>query len=233
MEVAERVVMISLQAKAWLGLAGLAASMGLLIFLTAGTLDYWQAWVFLTIYLGASVLMVLYLTKKDRELLARRMRSGPFAEKERAQKAIMLCATLGFIALLVIPALDRRMQWSHAPPLAAILGDALVLAGWLITFAVLRANSFASATIEIAIGQTVVSTGPYAIVRHPMYSGSLLLLLGTPLALGSYWGLVVVPATLVFLLWRTFDEERFLRKNLQGYSEYCAKTRWRLLPGVF
>jgi protein-S-isoprenylcysteine O-methyltransferase Ste14 len=207
--------------------------MGLLLFVPAGTLDYWQAWVFLTLYLGASVVMVLYLMKQDRALLVRRMRGGPFAEKAAAEKLIMLCTSLAFIALLVIPALDRRMRWSNAPALVAIFGDALVLAGWLITFAVLRANSFASATIEIASGQTVVSTGPYAIVRHPMYAGGLLMLLGVPLALGSYWGLAAVPAMWPFLLWRIFDEERLLRKQLQGYSEYCATTRWRLLPGVF
>jgi protein-S-isoprenylcysteine O-methyltransferase Ste14 len=226
-------VTIGLNARAWLGLAGLAAAMGPLVFIPAGTLDYWQAWVFLALYLGASAWMVLVLMKKDQPLLARRMRGGPFAEKRKAEKAIMLFTNLGFIALLVVPALDRRMRWSHAPPLVAVAGDAIVLTGWLIIFAVFRANSFASATIEIASGQTVVSTGPYAIVRHPMYAGGLVLLLGVPLALGSYWGLLAVPSMWPFLLWRIFDEERLLRKNLEGYSDYCARTRWRLIPGLF
>src|SRR5262249_47789952 len=128
------------------------------------------------------------------------------------------------IALLVVPGLDRRNGWSHVSTIGVVLGDLLVAAGWLIIFMVFRENSFASATIDIAADQKVISTGPYSIVRHPMYVGGLLLFLGMPLALASYWGLVAVAATVPFLVWRIFDEERFLRRNLAGYREYCASS---------
>jgi protein-S-isoprenylcysteine O-methyltransferase Ste14 len=145
----------------------------------------------------------------------------------------MFFASLGFIALLVVPALDHRMHWSHVPPFIVMLGDVLVAVGWLIVLIVLRENSFASATIEVSDNQRVISTGPYAVVRHPMYAGSLLLCFGMPLALGSYWGLLAFAAMTPFLILRLFDEERFLMKNLPRYAEYCAKVHWRLIPRVF
>ena len=114
-----------------------------------------------------------------------------------------------------------------------IAGDVLSALCFCICHLVYKDNSFASATIEIAQGQTVISTGPYAIVRHPMYTGGSLLFIGTPLALGSYWGLLVLPITLPALLWRLFNEERLLAKNLPGYPEYCAKVRWRMIPRIF
>jgi protein-S-isoprenylcysteine O-methyltransferase Ste14 len=114
-----------------------------------------------------------------------------------------------------------------------LLGELLVALWWLIVFFVFRVNSYASTIVEVAADQRVVTTGPYAIVRHPMYAAGMLLFLGMPLALGSYWGLVVIPLTLPFLIWRLFDEERLLSKNLPGYTEYCAKVRWRLIPGLF
>jgi protein-S-isoprenylcysteine O-methyltransferase Ste14 len=222
-----------LDVKAWRGLACLAIVMGLLIFVPAGTVYYWQAWVYLALFFGASILITLYLMKHDPALLARRVSGGPTAEKEQRQKLIMLFMSLGFLALLVVPALDHRLQWSHVPRSGVILGDVFFVVGWLIIFFVFRENSFTSATIEVANGQNVISTGPYAIVRHPMYAGALLYCLGTPLGLGSYWGLAAFVAMLPFGAWRLFDEERFLSQNLPGYTEYCATVRWRLIPGVF
>jgi protein-S-isoprenylcysteine O-methyltransferase Ste14 len=219
--------------KAWLGFLFLAVAMGLLLFVPARTIDYWQTWLFLAVYFTGSLFVSLYLMKQDPALLQRRMRGGPTAEKQREQKLIMLVASLGFIALLVVPALDHRMQWSHIPVSVIVVGDILVALWWLVVFIVFRENSFASATIEVADGQTVVSTGPYAIVRHPMYAGGLLLVVGMPLALGSYWGLLPIGAMMPVLLWRLFDEERFLARKLPGYTEYCARVRWRLIPGVF
>jgi len=219
--------------KAWLGFLFLAVAMGLLLFVPAGTINYWQAWVFLAVYFAGSLFVLLYLMKQDPALLQRRMRGGPTAEKQKEQKVIMLVASLGFIALLVVPALDHRMQWSHVPVSVIVLGDIVVALWWLVVFIVFHENSFASATIEVAEGQSVVSTGPYAIVRHPMYAGGLLLVLGTPLALGSCWGLLAIGAMMPVLLWRLFDEERFLARKLPGYTEYCARVRWRLIPGVF
>jgi protein-S-isoprenylcysteine O-methyltransferase Ste14 len=225
--------MNSLDARVWLGLLWLTVAMAVLIFVPAGTIRYWQAWTFLGIYVGASILVVLYLIKTDRPLLQRRMRGGPTAEKRTPEKVIMSFTSAGFIALLVVPGLDHRMGWSHVPIPVVIAGDAFIAVGWLIILAVFRENSFSSSTIEVSSDQRVVSTGPYAMVRHPMYAGALLMLGGIPPALGSYWGLTALAATAPFLLWRIFDEERFLSGNLPGYAGYCTRVRWRIIPGVF
>jgi len=224
---------MNLNAKAWLGLIVLAFVMATLLFVSAGTLHYWQAWVYLAVFFGASVFHTLYLMKHDPALLQRRLKGGPTAEQERAQQIIMLGTSIGFIALLVVPGLDHRFQWSLVQLPLVIAGNVLIAAGYYIIFLVFRENTFASATIEIAPNQKVMSTGPYAWVRHPMYAGGLLYLLGMPLALGSYWGLLALMATMPFLLWRLFDEEKFLMKNLRGYSEYMQRVRWRLAPGAF
>jgi protein-S-isoprenylcysteine O-methyltransferase Ste14 len=225
--------MKNLGAKAWLSLALLAAVMGLLLFVPAGTAHYWQGWVYLALFVGASALTTLYLLKRDRALLERRMRGGPTAEKRPMQRFIMICTSIGFVALLVVPGLDRRFGWSEVPLALVIVGDALVAIGLSLIFVVYRENTFTSATIEVAENQKVVSTGPYAIVRHPMYASALLYLVGAPLALGSYWGLVPIAAMLPFLIWRLFDEEAFLVKNLPGYAEYRARVRHRLIPFIW
>ena len=225
--------MKNLGAKAWLSLALLAAVMGLLLFVPAGTAHYWQGWVYLALFVGASALTTLYLLKRDRALLERRMRGGPTAEKRPMQRFIMICTSIGFVALLVVPGLDRRFGWSEVPLALVIVGDALVAIGLSLIFVVYRENTFTSATIEVAENQKVVSTGPYAIVRHPMYASALLYLVGAPLALGSYWGLVPIAAMLPFLIWRLFDEEAFLVKNLPGYAEYRTRVRHRLIPFIW
>jgi protein-S-isoprenylcysteine O-methyltransferase Ste14 len=166
-------------------LVGLLLVMGVLIFVAAGTGDYWQAWLFLVCYFAASVVVSLWLMRHDPALLRRRMRGGPFAEQEPRQKIIMTITSIGFVALPVVPGLDRRFGWSGMQGAIAILGDLLLLAGWLGILAVFRANSFAAATIQVASDQKVVSTGPYAVVRHPMYATALLMLLGIPVSLGS------------------------------------------------
>ena len=186
--------------------------------------------MYLSIFTGASLLTTLYLLKSDPALLARRMSGGPTAEKRTTQKIIMVFTSAGFIALLVIPAFDHRFGWSDVPLAVVIASDLLVALGFYFIFLVYRENTFTSATIEIAENQTVISTGPYAIVRHPMYASALLYLLGTPLALGSYYGLLPVAAMVPLLLWRLFDEEKFLATNLQGYSEYQQRVRHRLVP---
>jgi len=221
---------MALAAKAWLALAILTLVMSLLLFIPAGTVHYWQAWIYLSIFTGASMLTTLYLMNKDPALLQRRMSGGPTAEKRGAQKIIMLFTSAGFIALLVVPSLDHRCGWSHVPVGVVIASDVLVALGFYFIFLVYRENTFTSATIEVAENQTVVSTGPYAIVRHPMYASASLYLFGTPLALASYWGLLVITAMIPFLIWRLVDEERFLSTNLPGYSEYQEKVRYRLVP---
>lgn len=225
--------MMVLYRKAFVGLAFLFAVMASLLFVSAGTLRYWRAWVFLAVYFGASIAISLYLIRRDPALLERRMRGGPFAEKEPAQRIIMFITSIGFIALIAIPALDHRFGWSHVPDYAVAAGNLLVLLGWLGIYFVFRENSFASSTIESAAGQRVISSGPYARVRHPMYAAALVMLLGISPALGSWWGVLIVAALLPALIWRMIDEERFLTRNLAGYPEYQDRVRYRLLPLVW
>ena len=214
-------------------LAALILVVGAIIFAAAGTTDYWQAWLFLACYFAASLVVSFWLARNDTALLERRMRGGPFAEGERSQKIIMAITSLGFVALLVVPGLDRRFGWSSMPGSVAILGDLLLLLGWLGILAVFRANSYAAATIQVTSGQTVISTGPYALVRHPMYAAALLMLLGIPIALGSWWGALVLLALIPALGWRLIDEERLLLRDLDGYAEYRRKVRWRLIPYIW
>jgi protein-S-isoprenylcysteine O-methyltransferase Ste14 len=205
-----------LRGRAWVALTGLAVVMGCLLFVPAGTLRYWQAWVYLTIFTGASGFTTHYLMRRDPALLERRMRGGPMAEKRPAQKVIMLGASIGFIALLGVSALDHRFGWSAVPLGGVVARDALVAIGFSLILLVYREN-----------------TGPYAIVRHPMYASGSLYLFGTPLALGSYWAFVPIVAMMPFLIWRLLDEERFLSRTLPGYAEYRKRVPYRLVPFVW
>jgi protein-S-isoprenylcysteine O-methyltransferase Ste14 len=207
-----------------------ALAMAALLFVPAGTLGYWQAWVFMAVFVGASSAIGIYLALKDPELLERRMQAGPAAEKETTQKIIMAFAMAGFIALLIFPAFDHRFGWSKLPPYVVLAGDALVALGFFLTFLVLKENSYSASTVQVVEGQKVISTGPYAIVRHPMYAGALVMLVGMPLALGSWWGLCALLFIVPVLIWRLLDEERLLRKELPGYVEYTRKVPYRLVP---
>jgi len=225
--------MTRLNARAWLGLGVLALVTAFVLFVAAGSARYWQAWVYLAVFDGASVLMTLNLMRHDPALLERRMRAGPLAEKRLAQRIILLFTSIGFIASLVVPALDHRFGWSSVAFGVVVAGDALVALGFYLISFVYRENTFTSATVEIAEGQRVISTGPYAIVRHPMYASASLYLVGTPLALGSWWGFVPIVAMLPFLIWRLLDEERLLATSLPGYVDYQHRVRYRLVPFVW
>jgi protein-S-isoprenylcysteine O-methyltransferase Ste14 len=223
----------SLVGRTILGFTQLIVFLGVALFVPAWTFDFWQAWVYLLIFVGASALITVYLWNHDRKLLESRVKAGPRAEKEKSQKLIQLLASLAFVGTLVLPSLDRRFLWSHVPLVFVIVGNAVVALGFLAVFIVYRENTFTSATIEVAPDHRVISTGPYAVVRHPMYAGALVLLLGTPLALGSWWGLVMfIPMTLVIVL-RLQDEEIFLQRSLPGYTEYCRKVRFHLVPYIW
>jgi protein-S-isoprenylcysteine O-methyltransferase Ste14 len=224
---------VTLNARAWLALAVVTGVMCALLFGAAGTTQYWQAWVYVAIFFAASVFTTVYLMNEDPALLARRMRGGPMFEKERTQRIIMAFASLGFIAILVVPALDHRFGWSTVPVFVVVIGDALVAIGFYFIFLVYRENTFTSATIEVAAGQKVIATGPYAIVRHPMYASGALYIVGTPLALGSYWGFLALAVMMPFLLWRLLDEERILTRDLPGYAEYRERVRYRLVPFIW
>jgi protein-S-isoprenylcysteine O-methyltransferase Ste14 len=205
-----------------------------ILFVFAGTINYWQGWAFVGTLMVSSLLVTIYIALNDRELLESRLRMGPAAENTSAQKVITAVGFLVFVPTLVITVLDHRFGWSpRVPAYVSILGDALAALGIHIYFLVVKENRYAASTIEVVEGQTVVSTGPYAIVRHPMYSGAILVFLGMPLALGSWWGLLFTPLSFGWFAWRLLDEERFLRANLTGYEEYLRKVRYRLVPHVW
>jgi protein-S-isoprenylcysteine O-methyltransferase Ste14 len=219
--------------KAGFGLAQLVVVIGLLLFVPAGTLRFVEGWVFLAVFFGASLAITVYLAKADPALLERRTQAGPAAEKERSQKIIQGFASLAFVSTVVVPALDRRCHWSHAPLPAVIAGDTLVALGFLHVFLVFRENTFTSSVIEVAAQQRVIDTGLYALVRHPMYLGGLVLIAGVPLALGSLVGLATIVPFAGVIVWRLLDEERFLVSRLAGYAAYRDKVRYRLIPHVW
>ena len=161
------------------------------------------------------------------------MSGGPTAEPRRVQRLIMLCASLGFVALLVVPALDHRFGWSRVSLVGVVTGDVLVALGFYLISRVFKENTYTSATVEVAENQKVISTGPYAIVRHPMYASAFLYLVGTPPALGSCWGLLPMAVLTPVLIWRLLDEERLLARDLAGYTEYQKRVRHRLVPFVW
>ena len=224
--------MMNSKVKAWLWFAVGLALIGLALFLCAGTMRYWQAWVYLGAVAVSSGLLTLY-TVKDPILLENRTRAGPVAEQRGTQKIIVGVAGLSVIATYVVSALDHRFGWSSAPPWLSILGDLLILVSMGMVYRVFRENSFGSATVEISKNQRVVSTGPYAIVRHPMYSSAAVYVIGVAFALASYGALIPAILTIFALVWRLLDEEKFLAENLRGYREYCDKVRWRLVPGIY
>lgn len=202
---------------------------GLLV-LPAGTLAYWEAWVYLAILLIPMTLTAAYLLARDPELLERRMRAK---EKDAAQSKIVAFSAVFFLAALLIPGFDRRFGWSHVPLLAVLAADLFVLAGYGLFILVLRENRSASRIIEVEAGQRVVTTGPYAVVRHPMYTAVTLMALATPIALGSWWAFVPVPLLVAVLVARIQNEERLLANELTGYREYMRTTSYRLIPGVW
>jgi protein-S-isoprenylcysteine O-methyltransferase Ste14 len=220
----------NLAGKTLLGFTQLVAVLGVLLFAPAWTLDYWQAWVYWFVFAASSALITTYLWKNDPKLLERRINAGPGAENEKSQKLIQLLATFIFIGAMILPSLDHRFSWSAVPLPEVVAGDVLTALGFLIVFLVFKENTFTAATIAVTVDQKVVSTGPYAIVRHPMYSGALIMLFGTPLALGSWWGLLMFIPMILTIAWRARDEERFLMKNLSGYEQYCQIVRYRLVP---
>jgi protein-S-isoprenylcysteine O-methyltransferase Ste14 len=210
------------------GLVAFAA----LLFLPAGTLDYWQAWVFLAVFCIAS-LSTVYWLKKDPAALERRMHAGPAAETRTVQKVVAAGVYVLFSALLVFSALDHRFGWSPVPAAVSLTGDALVAIGLGIAIFTVIENRYAAATVTVEEGQKVVSTGLYGLVRHPMYVGAMIMIAGIPLALDSWWGLAVLIPYLFGVAFRIRDEERMLTNELNGYREYTQKVHHRLVPHVW
>jgi protein-S-isoprenylcysteine O-methyltransferase Ste14 len=202
----------------------------LLFFLPAGTLDYWEAWVYLAVLFTPMAFALVYLVRNDPELLERRMR---MREREREQKLIIRLSYLWFLLAFLLPGLDRRWDWSQVPTALVIVADVLVLLGYGLFLLVLRENSYASRTVQVEQGQRVISSGPYAMVRHPMYTGLIVLYVASPLALGSYWAVLPALVIIPILVARIINEEKVLRRELPGYEEYTRKTVYRLVPGIW
>jgi protein-S-isoprenylcysteine O-methyltransferase Ste14 len=202
----------------------------LILFLPAGTFAFWEAWIYLTILLIPMSLVMFYFLKKAPELLARRMK---LKEKEVEQKLIIKLAFIPFLLAFILPGIDKRFGWSNVPITLIVVAEILVFIGYILLFLVLKENQFASRVIEVEKGQKVIQSGPYRLVRHPLYMGSILMFVASPLALGSYWA--IIPAIFIIPIYiaRILNEESVLTKELEGYSEYKLKTRYRLIPGIW
>jgi protein-S-isoprenylcysteine O-methyltransferase Ste14 len=225
--------MLNLFIRSLTGLVFLIGILGLALFWSAGTLNYWQAWLYLAVFAACVILITGYLIAYDRRLLQSRLTVGPAAETQRAQQILQGFASLFFLGLYIVPGLDRRFGWSYVSLLLSLLSDAMVVLSLFIVFLVFRANTYTSAIIEVAGGQKVVTTGPYSVVRHPMYSGAMLLLLFTPLALGSWVGVPFALPVILVIAARLLREEKFLQAKLEGYAEYRRTVRYRLVPFVW
>jgi len=210
-------------------LSGIVAT-GAIFFVTAGTIRYWEAWAFMvTVFTPMGVAFAHFL-RSDPELLERRLQAG---EERARQRILVAVASVAWLTEFVVPGLDHRFGWSSVPVAMVAVGDVLVLLGYLVLLRVLAENSYAARTVRVEAGQGLVTSGPYAVVRHPMYAGLTLMLLCAPLALGSYWALIPALATPVILVLRTLDEEKVLLQELPGYRAYMGTTRNRIIPGVW
>jgi protein-S-isoprenylcysteine O-methyltransferase Ste14 len=220
-------------AKRIVGQTGAFLTLFALVFISAGTIDFWQGWLFCLAFLFSMIAIGIYLIKYNRPLLERRMRFGPREESRPVEKIVITLIFLMFGGLMIVPALDHRFAWSRVPDPVVVIANILIVATFGFFLVVLRANSFAASTITVEAGQRVVSTGPYAYVRHPMYAGAVLLMFAVPIALGSWWGLLVAVISTPVLIVRIFDEERALGAELPGYKDYLLAVPYRLVPRVW
>lgn len=203
-----------------------------ILFIPAGSIEYWQAWAFIAAIVPCIIVSFLYFYWRDPELVRRRMQRKEAIREQRL--LINLIKPVFFVAFLV-PGLDHRFGWSRTylggvPGWLSVVALATVLAGYFFVVWVLSVNSFASRTIQVEQRQAVISTGPYALVRHPMYLGSIVMWLAVPFALGSYFALPLFALLTAFYVLRLLNEEKVLREQLAGYAEYCSRTRYRLVP---
>ena len=206
---------------------------GFILFYPAGTFDYWQGWVFIAVFTIATIAPSLYLARTDPAALQRRMHGGPLAEGRTVQKFIIIGSFGALFAMMALSAYDHRVGWSSVPTMVCVIGDVLIVVGLVAAMMVVIQNSYAAATVRVEEGQKLASSGLYGLVRHPMYAANLILMVGIPLALGSYWGLLlVIPAQLVLVL-RILDEEKLLTEELVGYREYKQRVHYRLVPYVW
>jgi protein-S-isoprenylcysteine O-methyltransferase Ste14 len=211
---------------------GIAAFFAL-IFIPAGTFHYWQGWAYIATWTIVGTAYTVYVARREPALLKRRTEAGIKHEKEPAQKIIISFLFTTFTALLVLPPLDHRFGWSSVPWFASAFGNALRAFSFYIFYLVSKVNTYAAANVRVEEGQNVISTGMYGFVRHPMYFGALFLLAGTPIALGSWWSMLVVPVFIPILVFRILNEEKVLARDLPGYVEYMQRVRYRLIPHIW
>ena len=204
-----------------------------LIFIPAWRLNYWQGWAYIATFAAAGFAYTAYFLRHDPALVKRRTEGGVSHEKEPAQKVIIVSLYIVSIALVVMSSLDVRFGWSNVPREVSLIGDALTAVSFYIFYMVSKVNTYAAASVRVELDQRVISTGVYNLVRHPMYFGVLILVIGTPLALASWWALLLVPFFFVILYFRIVNEERVLARDLPGYVEYRQKIRYRLIPLVW
>lgn len=202
--------------------------LGAILFIPAGSFGFWQAWMWLVEFLFMMLYMGVYLNKKNQALLKRRME---FKEKEK-MSAIQKLLNL-YILGYFVPGFDYRFHWSSVPVPLVILSNIIVIVGLIVIILVFKENSYASTTVKVENGQSVITTGPYSIVRHPMYTGMVLITLLTPLALGSYWAIIPFFFSLPSTILRIRNEEKLLKVHLTGYNDYCLKTKYRLIPFIW
>jgi protein-S-isoprenylcysteine O-methyltransferase Ste14 len=215
------------------GLAFLLAVLGVALFVPAGTTAWWPAWAFIAVFGGISAAITIDLYMRDPALLERRTHAGPIAETRPRQKLVQSLVLVAFLACFLLPGLDVRRHGVTWPAAISIAGDLVVAAGLGFVWRVFRENSFASSTVEVARDQRVIDTGPYAVVRHPMYSGAIVFVVAIPLALGSWWGYAGVVGVIAAIIVRIFDEEQALVTELPGYAAYRERVRYRLVPRVW
>ncbi len=210
-------------------------TLGTLLFVAAGTLHWPAAWLFLGLLAASGISSGLWLARVDPALLAERMRPMMQRDQPAADKIFMLA--FGFAALIwfITIGLDHRMHASAVPITLHALGFAVLVCACGFVLWVMRANSFAAPVVRLQTerGHHVISTGPYAFVRHPMYSGAVLFFVGVSLLLGSWWGLAMSPLFAVLFAIRARIEERMLIAGLPGYADYAAQVRYRLAPGIW
>lgn len=204
--------------------------LGLLILIPAGTFNYWQVYLYFTILLVPMIFVVFYFLKNDPGFLERRTKAK---EKEKEQIIIQIVFSFIFLSGFIIPGLDKRFGWSNVSVFIVITADIVILLGYLLIFFVFKQNSYASRVVQVEKDQKVISTGLYGFVRHPMYLGVIIMYVPTPVALGSYWGLIPMATIPLALVLRIMNEEKVLCRDLPGYKDYCKKTRYRLIPYIW
>jgi len=205
------------------------------LFLTAGSFRFWQGWLYLAVLFISSLAISVYFYCYDRPLFERRLKRR---ETSRHQKLLRRIFQPVFVTAIVLSGLDYRFGWSRnylssVPVWLVLLSQLLVLGGLVVVFWALKANSFASATIQVESGQSTITTGPYAIVRHPFYTGMVAFALFSGPALGSYFAWPVFVLYILFFVLRILDEEKLLRQELPGYTDYCLRTPFRLVPHIW